>query len=93
MLFATEDHMIDIPIIIDVEASGFGAGSYPIEVGIAVPEGNDYCRLVRPEPSWIRWDEDTEKVHGITREILQSYGKPVTEVAEQLNEMVGRFKL
>jgi hypothetical protein len=88
-LLAIKRQMNDIPIIIDVEASGFGAGSYPIEVGIAMPEGSDYCRLIRPEPSWTRWDEDTEKVHGITREILQSHGKPITEVAEQLNDILG----
>ncbi len=87
-LHGTERHMIDIPIIIDVEASGFGAGSYPIEVGIAVPEGSDYCRLIRPEPSWTRWDEDTEKVHGLTREILQNHGKPAVEVAKQLNDIL-----
>ena len=87
-LIATECLMNDIPLIIDVEASGFGAGSYPIEVGIAMPEGSDFCRLIRPESNWTRWDEDTEKVHGITREILQSHGKPVIEVAEQLNEIL-----
>jgi hypothetical protein len=85
---ASDRRMNDIPIIIDVEASGFGAGSYPIEVGIAMPEGSDYCRLIRPEPGWTRWDEDTEKVHGITREILHNHGIPVTEVAAQLNEIL-----
>jgi len=29
------------PIIIDVEASGFGGASYPIEVGIALLSGFD----------------------------------------------------
>jgi hypothetical protein len=80
--------MSGIPIIIDVEASGFGAGSYPIEVGIAMPEGNDFCCLVRPEPSWTRWDEETEQVHGITQEILFRHGKPVTEVARLLNQIL-----
>ena len=28
-----------LPAVLDVEASGFGAGSYPIEVGIAMPDG------------------------------------------------------
>ena len=28
------------PIVIDVEASGFGKGSYPIEVGVVLPDGS-----------------------------------------------------
>ncbi len=42
--------MIDLPTVIDVEASGFGAGSYPIEVGVAFPDGRSWCCLIRPEP-------------------------------------------
>jgi len=80
--------MNGIPIIIDVEASSFGAGSYPIEVGVAMPEGNNYCRLIRPEPSWTHWDEETEKVHGITRDILEQHGKPAVVVAEELNRLL-----
>jgi hypothetical protein len=80
--------MNGIPIIIDVEASAFGAGSYPIEVGVAMPEGSSYCRLIRPQPNWTHWDDDSEKVHGISREILRSHGKPVLEVAEELNRLL-----
>lgn len=80
--------MGDIPIIIDVEASGFGAGSYPIEVGVAMPAGADFCRLIRPISAWTHWDADFEKVHGIERETLQSHGRPVCEVAAQLNELL-----
>tara|TARA_B100000809_G_scaffold12879_1_gene11818 strand:- start:1149 stop:1406 length:258 start_codon:yes stop_codon:yes gene_type:complete len=36
------------PFIIDVEASGFGAESYPIEIGIALAEGSKYCALIIP---------------------------------------------
>lgn len=80
--------MNNIPIIIDVEASSFGAGSYPIEVGVAMPEGNNFCRLIRPEPGWTRWDEESEKIHGITQDILSKHGKPACEVAEELNRLL-----
>lgn len=80
--------MTGIPVIIDVETSCFGAGSYPIEVGVAMPEGGDYCSLIRPKPDWTRWDEEIEKVHGITRGILQRHGKPAGEVATQLNKLL-----
>lgn len=80
--------MNEIPIIIDVEASGLGAGSYPIEVGIAVPGAGDYCSLIRPELDWLHWDEEFAREHGLSRETLQQYGKPATKVAAQLNQII-----
>lgn len=80
--------MSQIPIIIDIEASGFGGGSYPIEVGIAMSDDKAFCCLIKPEPQWEKWDEDSEKVHGIGRDVLQRNGKPAIEVAEKLNELL-----
>lgn len=74
------------PVVIDVEASGFGSGSYPIEVGVAMPDGKVRCMIIRPEPHWDHWDEEAEALHGISREILLKYGSPVRQVAEQLNK-------
>jgi len=74
------------PIIIDVEASGFGRGSYPIEVGFVMPDGETQCTLIKPEQSWTHWDESSEALHGISREILAQHGKPVEEVARWLNQ-------
>lgn len=76
------------PLIIDVEASGFGGTSYPIEIGVALDDGHKYCSLVYPEPGWTHWDADAERVHRIPRDILESYGKPVRSVAETLNELL-----
>jgi hypothetical protein len=76
------------PVIIDVEASGFGRGSYPIEVGVAMEDGSTRCFLIRPAPDWTHWDADAETMHGISRELLFNRGRPVREVAEQLNELL-----
>jgi hypothetical protein len=76
------------PIIIDVEASGFGAASYPIEVGIALDDDTKYCSLILPAPDWEHWDNDAEKVHRIARDILETYGKPLQEVAAHLNGLL-----
>jgi hypothetical protein len=46
-----------LPAIIDLEASGFGKGSYPIEVGFVLPEGAMYCTLIQPAPHWRHWDD------------------------------------
>jgi hypothetical protein len=76
------------PIILDVEASGFGRGSYPIEVGIALADGSRHCYLIFPARSWKHWDDQAEAVHGISREVLLTYGRPVSDVAWRLNELL-----
>ena len=77
-----------VPAIIDFEASGFGRGSYPIEVGFVLPEGGSFCSLILPAPHWQHWDAQAEHVHHITRELLLRHGKPVPQVARQLNEQL-----
>lgn len=71
---------------LDVEASGFGRGSYPIEVGAVLPDGSTLCTLIRPEPGWIHWDPRAEKVHGIARSTLEAHGHGAREVAQLLND-------
>lgn len=75
-----------LPAMLDIEASGFGRGSYPIEIGAALENGEVFSMLVRPEPDWQHWDEQAESVHGISRELLISNGLPIREVAETLNQ-------
>ena len=76
---------MNIPTVIDLEASGFGTGSYPIEVGFVLPDGSTQCMLIKPDEGWTHWDSKAEAVHGITRATLQAYGKSPLEVASQLN--------
>lgn len=77
-----------LPLIIDVEASGFGPDSYPIEIGVALDEGKKYCSLVLPAPDWTHWDDEAEKVHRVSRDILEEYGKPMQDVARELNDLL-----
>lgn len=76
------------PIIMDLEASGFGQNSYPIEIGIALPSGQTACRLIRPAAGWTHWSDESERLHGIQREQLFNYGYPVTEVADWVNSLL-----
>lgn len=76
------------PIIIDVEASGFGQGSYPVEVGVALADGSRHCYLVAPARQWKSWDEEAERIHGISRELLLTHGRPLQDVAWRLNELL-----
>lgn len=74
------------PLIIDIEASGFGRGSYPIEVGFALPNGETHCAIIRPDKDWVSWDKEAEKLHGISRDALQEHGNSTIEVARLLND-------
>ena len=80
--------MLQPPPIIDVEASGLGAGSYPIEVGCALPDGRSYCALIKPMDDWLHWDPAAEAMHGITRAILAEHGLPPLSVAIRLNTLL-----
>ena len=75
-----------VPITIDVEASGFGRGSYPIEVGFITGNGDAHCKLISPCESWTHWDPEAEAVHGVSREILADHGHPARSIAEWLNQ-------
>ncbi|MFZ6687200.1 hypothetical protein ACO0K0_05595 [Undibacterium sp. SXout11W] len=77
--------MMTVPIVMDIEASGFGAGSYPIEVGFSRRHGEGWCTLIRPEEDWEHWDESAAQVHKIPRETLVERGRPVANVAVTLN--------
>lgn len=77
-----------VPAIIDLEASGFGRGSYPIEVGFALEDRNVHSFLIRPAASWEHWSEDAEAKHGISRDMLQQQGLSAREIAIKLNEML-----
>lgn len=76
------------PNIIDIEASGLGRGGYPIEVGVVLSSGNTYCALIAPAPEWEYWDADAEQVHGISKDVLRQHGKPIQQVAEELNAFI-----
>jgi len=82
----TQASAISPPAILDIEASGFGLGSYPIEVGFVQPCGQAWCSLVKPLEDWQHWDPNAEAVHNITRDQLQQRGRSPLEIAEVLNE-------
>lgn len=82
-----------LPAIIDIEASGFGRYSYPIEIGIVLPDQKCFCTIIRPAEAWTYWDDAAEAVHGITRELLQDKGKAPDEVADKLNQLLKGTKI
>lgn len=74
------------PAVIDIEASGFGRDSYPVEIGFVLADGSGWCTLVRPEPDWQHWDPTAEAMHRIPRATAQRHGLGAIDVARLLNE-------
>ena len=77
-----------VPIFVDIEASGFGSYSYPVEIGVALTKDNRYCRLIAPEPDWLHWSTEAEALHGLSRELISSKGRPPEEIAIELNTLL-----
>lgn len=78
-----------IPAFIDFEASSLDLiASYPIEVGVCLPDGSLHSWLIRPHVLWLDWSESAEQVHGITRATLEREGLEISEITHTLNELL-----
>lgn len=71
---------------LDFEASSLSDGSYPIEVGWVFEDGAAETHLIRPAPGWTDWDPAAERIHGVSRDVLQAQGEPSDDVALRLLE-------
>ncbi|WP_341580905.1 hypothetical protein [Marinobacter metalliresistant] len=77
------------PAFIDFEASSLDLiASYPIEVGICMPDGTLHSWLICPYVLWQDWSESAEQIHGISRQTLEAEGIAASEVARALNELL-----
>ena len=83
--------------VLDVEASALGAGSYPVEVGVALVCGTPKhivsgASLIRPAEAWLRdgaWSAASAAVHGISLELAIAQGHGVEQVCDWLNALFG----
>lgn len=74
----------------DFEASSLSPKSWPIEVAVArIFQGRIVCqpKLIRPALSWAMtdWHSESEEVHGIPREALET-AESAEDVAGELRE-------
>ncbi len=80
-------------VFLDFEASGLSDDSWPIEIGMAwVNEDfslGSKSQLIRPHESWPAkaWNEDSEAIHHISRELLATAPEAV-EVAASVNSFL-----
>src|SRR4051794_14805095 len=73
--------------ILDIEASGLGPTSYPIEVGLAMLENEAaWSALIRPDEDWLddEWDDIAAELHGVTLTELNERGEAADQVAKKL---------
>lgn len=77
------------PAFIDFEASSLDLiASYPIEVGLCMPDGTLHSWLIAPHVLWQDWSDSAERIHGISRATLDAEGASVRDVAHHLNELL-----
>jgi hypothetical protein len=74
-------------VFIDLEASGLGPASWPIEVGWCFDGGAPETMLIRPDGEWPHeaWDDQAARLHGLAYDGLEASGLPVGEVCAHLN--------
>ena len=72
---------------LDVESSGLGDSSYPIEIGVCGVSLEPISFLIRPLSDWgiESWSSSSEKIHGISYDLLIERGALATNVCEWLN--------
>lgn len=78
--------------IIDIEASGLGKDSYPIEAAWCSLDGKEtYSTLINPNTAgdWNSWDSYAEEaIHGLSRGECCEQGRSVVEVARDLKDLL-----
>ncbi len=68
---------------LDFEASSLDSGSRPIEIAWVDEEGRGESYLIKPAPSWRDWSAASQRVHGISQEMLEREGAPHAQVARR----------
>jgi hypothetical protein len=78
--------------LLDFEASGLHATSYPVEVAFVSSDLScGYSACIRPHDSWsaFDWSRDAAQVHGLDLDALTAFGEDVGTVASHLNLGLG----
>lgn len=83
-------------VFVDLEASGLGAESYPIEIAWKCPEsGETDSFLINPDSvqGWSYWDDFAEELHGLDRQQLVAQGLSAKDACERLNARLSGRRL
>lgn len=72
-------------LCLDVESSGLSDEAYPVSIGVAGPDKQQWSWMICPLEDWDYWDEFAEDVHGISRETLIEEGRDAFLVCKEMN--------
>lgn len=79
--------LLDIPPVLDFEASSLEEESYPISAGL-VSRGHSHYWVIKPEPEWTDWSTQSERIHGLSRLYIEKEGLPARQVYNEINEIL-----
>ncbi len=82
-------------IVIDIEASGFGNDSYPIEFAWGNSRLGIDSFLINPASlvDWTHWSVEAEQVHHIARHTLLTEGIDPTQAWTQISELFAVYRV
>lgn len=80
--------MIDLPPVLDFEASSLSDISYPITAGLVV-NGRAYYWVIKPQSDWVDWSLASQAIHGIKRSYLIEHGMAALQVYEEMKAVLG----
>lgn len=55
-------------------------------MGVIFPNGERFCKLIKPPQQWQFWDKNAEKIHGISQKELLEHGQEPIAVCLALNQ-------
>jgi hypothetical protein len=77
-------------VFIDFEASSLSDRGHPIEIAWVLESGQGESYLILPEPAWSDWSPRSERVHGISQDVLVAEGRCAAWVARRAAAVLGR---
>jgi hypothetical protein len=81
-------------LFLDIEASGLGSASFPIEIGwVLDDEAEPESFLIRPHETWdfgTGWSAHSAALHGIAPALLEAEGLSVDEACTRLDQATHR---
>jgi hypothetical protein len=52
-------------------------------------DGEGEAHLIRPAPGWEDWSPASERIHGLSRDLLAREGRPAEVVARRVLDVLG----
>ena len=71
-------------VFLDFEASSLSKQSYPVEIAWVFEDGRSRSFLLKPDPNWTDWSSEAERIHGISRDVLENEGVRISVIVDEM---------